>query len=408
MFEGFMSYRYFSYFIILASGLLLSAVQSPSQASNVNGTETVSLKALTLRIAGDETRTRMVVNFDKEPEITSFMMSAPYRLVVEMPESGFGFDESAISMHGLIDQVRYGKVGDGKSRMIFTLKGPFKVENIQVAKNESSSGYRLMVDVVAISDREFALAIAAQSDADSSVEKHDIDTAPVSKSSEFIVVIDAGHGGIDSGASGVSGTLEKDVTLSFAETLRDLLQNEEGYKVFMTREDDSFLRLGERVRIARQHEADLFISVHADTIRQRDIRGATVYTISDQASDAVARAMAERENKSDALAGYEIDEAPEVADILLDLTRRETHNFSLGFAEKVVDSLRDEIFLINNPHRFAGFQVLKAPDVPSVLLELGYLSNKQDEKLITDPVWREKMAQKLILAIKAFAKKKNQ
>ncbi len=403
-----MSYRYFSYFIILTSGLLLSAVQSPSQASNVIGTETVSLKALTLRIAGDETRTRMVVNFDKEPEITSFMMSAPYRLVVEMPESGFGFDESAISMHGLIDQVRYGKVGDGKSRMIFTLKGPFKVENIQVAKNESSSGYRLMVDVVAISDREFALAIAAQSDADSSVEKHDIDTAPVSKSSEFVVVIDAGHGGIDSGASGVSGTLEKDVTLSFAEILRDLLQNEEGYKVFMTREDDSFLRLGERVRIARQHEADLFISVHADTIRQRDIRGATVYTISDQASDAVARAMAERENKSDALAGYEIDEAPEVADILLDLTRRETHNFSLGFAEKVVDSLRDEIFLINNPHRFAGFQVLKAPDVPSVLLELGYLSNKQDEKLITDPVWREKMAQKLILAIKAFAKKKNQ
>ena len=408
MFEGFMSYRYFSYFIILTSGLLLSAVQSPSQASNVIGTETVSLKALTLRIAGDETRTRMVVNFDKEPEIASFMMSAPYRLVVEMPESGFGFDESAISMHGLIDQVRYGKVGDGKSRMIFTLKGPFKVENIQVAKNESSSGYRLMVDVVAISDREFALAIAAQSDAGSSVEKHDIDTAPVSKSSEFVVVIDAGHGGIDSGASGVSGTLEKDVTLSFAEILRDLLQNEEGYKVFMTREDDSFLRLGERVRIARQHEADLFISVHADTIRQRDIRGATVYTISDQASDAVARAMAERENKSDALAGYEIDEAPEVADILLDLTRRETHNFSLGFAEKVVDSLRDEIFLINNPHRFAGFQVLKAPDVPSVLLELGYLSNKQDEKLITDPVWREKMAHKLILAIKAFAKKKNQ
>lgn len=407
-----MYYRLFSALVILFCTFSFSWAQAWAEASVQTGAQTssgsdnVSLKALTLRIAGDELRTRMVVNFDSEPHFSSFMMSAPYRLVVEMPETGFGFDENALTARGLVNQVRYGKISDGKSRMIFTLNGPFKVEKMHALKNENSLGYRLVIDVVAVSDREFAEAIALQSDAVTSVEKHDINRAPEAKNSDFVVVIDAGHGGIDSGASGVSGTLEKNVTLKFAQTLRDLLQQEKNFKVVMTREDDSFLRLGERVRIARQHEADLFISIHADSIRQSYIRGATVYTISDQASDAVARAMAERENKSDSLAGYEIDEAPEVADILLDLTRRETHIFSLGFADHVIDSLKDEIFLINNPHRFAGFQVLKAPDVPSVLLELGYLSNKQDEKLITDPAWREKMAKRLVVAIKLFAEKK--
>jgi len=170
----------------------------------------------------------------------------------------------------------------------------------------------------------------------------------------------------------------------------------------MTRDDDTFLRLSERVRLARQYEADLFISIHADTINQGDIRGATVYTISDKASDSVARAMAERENKSDSVAGAVPEELPEVADILLDLTRRETHTFSLSFAEKVISSLQGEVNLINNPHRFAGFQVLRAPDVPSVLIEIGYLSNAEDEKLISNPEWRRKLADRIARAVKAF------
>jgi len=184
--------------------------------------------------------------------------------------------------------------------------------------------------------------------------------------------------------------------------LRDRLAQEKNIQVLMTRDDDTYLRLSERVRIARQHEADLFISIHADTINQNDIRGATVYTISDKASDAVARAMAERENKSDNLGGAAPDEMPEVADILLDLTRRETHTFSLSFAEKVITHLQGQVNLINNPHRFAGFQVLRAPDVPSVLIEIGYLSNAEDEKLISNPEWRKKLADRLALAIKSF------
>ena len=153
----------------------------------------------------------------------------------------------------------------------------------------------------------------------------------------------------------------------------------------MTREKDEFLRLDDRVRIAREHEADLFISIHADTIRLKGIRGATVYTVSEKASDAEAQALADRENLSDQLAGIEIEEENhEVADILIDLIRRETHSFSMRFARSLVGELSTTVGLINNPHRFAGFKVLKAPDVPSVLLELGYLSNAKDEEQLQE------------------------
>jgi N-acetylmuramoyl-L-alanine amidase len=284
------------------------------------------------------------------------------------------------------------------------LRGPFKVEDLRVLKNESASGYRLVADIVATSDREFTAQLQGRSEITSSTERKSA-TAPDAGKNEprpFTVMIDPGHGGIDSGAESLSGIKEKDLTLAFGIELRDRLAQEKNIQVLMTRDDDTYLRLSERVRIARQHEADLFISIHADTINQNDIRGATVYTISDKASDAVARAMAERENKSDNLGGAAPDEMPEVADILLDLTRRETHTFSLSFAEKVITHLQGQVNLINNPHRFAGFQVLRAPDVPSVLIEIGYLSNAEDEKLISNPEWRKKLADRLALAIKSF------
>ena len=172
----------------------------------------------------------------------------------------------------------------------------------------------------------------------------------------------------------------------------------------MTRTTDEFLRLDDRVRIARENGADLFISIHADTIRFKDIRGATVYTVSDKASDAEAQALADRENLSDQLAGVDVGaENHEVADILVDLIRRETHAFSISFARTLVGELSDSVGLINNPHRFAGFKVLKAPDVPSVLVELGYLSNAKDEEQLRSPEWRSKAVTSISNAITAFA-----
>jgi N-acetylmuramoyl-L-alanine amidase len=157
------------------------------------------------------------------------------------------------------------------------------------------------------------------------------------------------------------------------------------------------------VLIARQNHANLFISLHADTLRQKDIRGATVYTISDKASDKLAADLADRENLSDQIAGKEtVAEPPEVADILLDLTRRETQAFSISLARSVLDSFKDQVGTINNPHRHAGFRVLQAPDVPSILLELGFLSNVEDEKLLLDEAWRAKIADLLTDAVERY------
>lgn len=362
------------------------------------------LTALTFRMAGDDLRTRVVVMFDREPEITTRLFNNPHRLVMELPETRFGFDEKSLAARGLVSHVRYGMASKGRSRLILTLRGPFKVEDLRILKNESASGYRLVADIVASSDREFVEQLKRGADITGSTGRSANLTSDRQDEAgrPFTVMIDPGHGGIDAGAESLSGIKEKELTLAFGFELRDRLAQEKNIKVMMTRDDDRFLRLSERVRIARQHEADLFISIHADTINQHDIRGATVYTISDKASDSVARAMAERENKSDNLAGNVPEDVPEVADILLDLTRRETHTFSLSFAEKVIQNLKGEVGLINNPHRFAGFQVLRAPDVPSVLIEIGYLSNSEDEKLISSPEWRKKLADRIALAIKAY------
>lgn len=228
--------------------------------------------------------------------------------------------------------------------------------------------------------------------------------APTREGGPFIIAIDAGHGGIDTGAlAGETKTEEKHVTLAFAKDLVEALNKGAGIEAFLTRDKDVFLSLPQRVQIARNKGAHLFISLHADALRQKDIRGATVYTISDKASDHLAASLAARENLSDEIAGVPLQSEPaEVADILIDLTRRETQAFSVNMARAVVTSFEGQINLINNPHRFAGFRVLQAPDVPSILLELGFLSNKEDEKLLLDPEWRKKVSERLAVAVQRY------
>ncbi len=185
--------------------------------------------------------------------------------------------------------------------------------------------------------------------------------------------------------------------------MADRLNREPGIKAFLTRDKDEYLSLSQRVTVARQNQASLFISLHADTLKQKDIRGSTVYTISDRASDKLAADLADRENNSDKIAGAETQAAPAaVTDILMDLTRRETQAFSISLAQDVLNSFNGQISMINNPHRHAGFQVLRAPDVPSILLELGFLSNKEDEKLLLDEKWREKMVDRLTEAVRQY------
>lgn len=392
--------------LLVLAWLLCAALTSIGFATAAEPPQ-VPLSALTFRMAGDDLRMRVVVMFNRKPSFSTLLLDNPHRLVLDLPETRFGFDKKSLEARGIVSRVRYGLVGKGRSRLILTLRGPFNVENIRVLQNTNAPGYRLVADIVAASDREFIEKLNAQRDVTGSTERSEAPVAAalpsqVGETRPFTVMIDPGHGGIDSGAESLSGIKEKNLTLAVGRELRDRLAQEDNIRVLMTRDDDTFLRLSERVRLARQHEADLFVSIHADTITQHDIRGATVYTISDKASDSVARAMAERENKSDNVAGVVPEEEPEVTDILLDLTRRETHTFSLSFAEKVIEQLRGQINLINNPHRYAGFQVLRAPDVPSVLIEIGYLSNPEDEKLIRNPQWRSKLVDRIALAIKSF------
>jgi N-acetylmuramoyl-L-alanine amidase len=365
------------------------------------------LQASGYKMAGDAARTRVVINFDREPELRWFLLRAPHRLVVDLPETAFSLDQTELEPRGMVTVVGYGNLNQGRSRLIISFDGPFQVENIDILKNEDE-GFRLVADVVAGSDAAFERALADQIETTGSMQfapKTDRVGEPiVPPTQRFRIVIDPGHGGIDTGAEGPTGTLEKTITLAFALELKKKLDDTGKYDVFLTRDRDLFLRLDERVRIARQQAADLFVSIHADSIRFKDFRGATVYTVADKASDAEAAAKAIRENLADEIAGIVVENEHEgVADILADLIRRETQTFSIRFARSLVGELSSSIKMIpTNPHRFAGFKVLKAPDVPSVLLELGYLSNSEDEAQLRDPEWRAKAAHSILGAIQVF------
>lgn len=373
--------------------------------------QSATAKPLELRdlaIAGDSSKTRMLFSLDVEAEPKLMLLRSPHRLVIDLPEARFRFDEKALKPRGLITGIQYGPAGEGMSRIVVSAKGPFKIVDFNMLANQEKAGNRLVLDLEAASEQLFDAALAEQATSTGSTtpsrQKDDEGQTAAKSEKRFTVVIDPGHGGIDGGANGLSGTVEKDVTLAFARELRDQLSKSGDLDVFLTHEDDAFLRLDERVRFAREKSADLFISIHADTIRLKGISGATVYTVSDQASDAASAALATRENLSDQLAGIKIeDEDHQIADILVDLIRRETHAFSVRFAKTLVAELKQSVTMINNPHRMAGFRVLRAPDVPSVLIELGYLSNESDEKHLLDTEWRAKAAGGIVDAVLQFA-----
>jgi N-acetylmuramoyl-L-alanine amidase len=218
-----------------------------------------------------------------------------------------------------------------------------------------------------------------------------------------VVVIDAGHGGVDPGAISLGGVYEKSITLGVAQEIEHQLTASGRYKVVMTRTDDTFVRLRERVAIARQVDADLFISIHADSLNDHSIGGMSIYTLSETASDREAEALAAKENKADIIAGVDLrDESPQVSTILIDLAQRETKNLSAKLARFVIDEIGRDRRLLPRPHRFAGFAVLTAPDVPSVLIELGYLSNRTDEHELLDPLYRQRMGRGIVRALDGY------
>lgn len=365
------------------------------------------LLAFSARIAGDDARTRLIIDFDRKPEFQVHYVANPYRVLIDLPETAFGIKAEELEARGIFSDIRYGTMAAGRSRIVLTASRPVGVVLAEVQEEQGASSYRLVIDTAIVTNEVFQGQMAKQSwqeAAPAAGEQTPVMLPGSRADGPFVIAVDAGHGGIDNGARGaVTKTEEKVVTLAFARELADALNKLPGTKAILTREKDEFLSLSQRVQLARSEGANLLISIHADTLKQKDIRGATVYTISDKASDSLAASLAERENLSDQIAGISfVDEPAEVADILLDLTRRETQAFSINLAQSVVSTFRNEVLLINNPHRHAGFRVLTAPDVPSILLELGFMSNKDDEQLLIDPAWQKKVAGLVAKAVEQY------
>lgn len=363
------------------------------------------------RIAGDLERTRIVFDLDRQISPAISALADPDRLIVDFPQVQFGFERPPYdeeNAKGLIGEWRYGLFAVGKSRIVFDLLAPVRVDKTFFLPSIDEEPARLVVDLVRATSaeyRDFVAETRAATGVSPDVAPKSDRLAGQAGGDRPVILLDPGHGGIDNGALGVGGTLEKTVVLDFSKLLRDKLEASGQYEIHLTREDDTFIPLARRVQIGHDLAADLFISIHADSVRRgRDLaRGATVYTLSDRASDRLAEELAVRENMSDVIAGVELDEEPtDVTDILLDLARRETRSFSVYFAKTLVEELQSAVRLINNPHRSAGFRVLRAHDVPSVLVELGYLSNKHDEKLLGTDEWRERMAEAMVEAIDGF------
>jgi N-acetylmuramoyl-L-alanine amidase len=361
------------------------------------------------RLAGDNTRTRFIADLSKKVDVSVFALDDPYRVIVDLPDVSFQMPPGlGKETRGLVTGYRYGLFAPGKSRIVLDLSGPFLIDKAFVLDARPDQPARLVVDLVPTDRATFRAKLREARGAAAG------DTAPPAAEPPKqilgppVVVLDPGHGGVDPGTMSADGTTEKEVVLAFAKTLKTQLEADGRYRVLLTREDDTFLPLRQRVEFAKAKGASLFLSIHADSFPKHvaEASGATVYTLSERASDDEAKELAAKENFSDAIAGVELpNESDEVvANILIDLAQRETQNRSVIFAKSVVGQLKGNLH--TKPLKSAGFRVLKAPDIPSVLLELGFLSNPEDEKHLKDEAWRRGTAKSVAAAIDSYFAKR--
>jgi N-acetylmuramoyl-L-alanine amidase len=301
----------------------------------------------------------------------------------------------------IVKEVRFGAFMQGQGRVIIELSSPAHVDDMRTVALDCG-GSRLIIRLQAISGEAFARL--AQPPADDIITGSTAARAQGAAPDKPVIVLDPGHGGIDSGAAGPGGELEKALVLSFAHVLREKLEKTGRVQVIMTRTADVFVPLRDRVRIARQAKAALFVSLHADALPDESgVRGASVYILSDRATDERAAKLAERENKADLVAGIDQkDEQDDVADILFDLARRETRAFSNLFARNIVSMLPRATPMHKTPLRGAGFRVLRAPDVPSALIELGYLTTAEEARMMMTEEWRQATSTAMADAIERF------
>jgi N-acetylmuramoyl-L-alanine amidase len=360
------------------------------------------------RLAGDDKQTRLIIDLTRKIDVRAFTIADPYRVVIDIPQVNFQFPaKTGEHGRGIVKAFRFGVVMKGRSRIVIDVAGPVRVSRAFVVDPAEGQPARLVVDLAPV-DRETFLRAAAIDNRlpkalDPPVPQEDAPKAP--GDTRPMIVVDPGHGGIDNGTHAPSGEQEKDLVLRFATMLREKLEKTGKYRVAMTRADDTFVPLNDRVRFARGQGAQLFISIHCDALARGEgsADGATIYTASDKASDAEAQRLADAENRADIIAGVNLAaESDDIADILIDLAQRETKTFSASFARLVATEFKSATRLHKNPVRSAGFRVLKAPDIPSVLIELGYVSNPADLKQLISDQWRARTSEAVAQAVHTY------
>lgn len=395
-----------------------------------------------IRIGIEDNRTRLVLDMTEQVTARVFTLEGPPRVVIDLPEVGWRLPQRPLpSNQGLLGKVRYGLFKPGTTRVVLDLAREATIDSVFVLVPPGGSGeHRLVIDLAPEAPDAFHAGIdklrevavyeegAAPSQSPPAaglsapaatlpppavlgtpqpvrtrVAAVTPPPPPPAAPRKRVVVIDPGHGGADPGAISVSGTYEKHVTLATARELKAVLEKSGKYKVLLTRERDVFIRLQDRVAFAREAGGDLFISLHADAMADPSIRGLSIYTLSQKASDNLAEQLAERENKADLIGGVDLSrESAEVSNILLDLAQRETMNQSSRFATLTVAEMGRSSALLRNAHRFASFVVLKSPDIPSVLVELGFLSNVAEEKALRTKAYRQTLATGIAAAVDRF------
>jgi len=383
-----------------------------------------AVSAIAARIDARGSETRLLFELTAPVKAETFAAAGP-RIIVDLPQVGFRLDpaigrdakallaasvaESGVKPGAgtpLIASFRFGLFAPGRSRVVIDLARPAKV--LRAESVERPEGARLEIDLAPQDANAFAEAVVAHAAAAQQAPSASATVVPAAAKEEGegtlpLVVVDPGHGGVDIGATGRHGELEKDIVFEFARALKAAIEARGRQRVLLTRDADVFIPLDGRVRFARQQGAALFLSIHADTLGASSVTGATVYTVAAKATDAESARIATKENLADQAAGVEQKaEAEEVGDILFDLARRETRALGREFAAGLVAKWRETASLNKNPSRAASFVVLKAHDVPSALLELGYLSSEKDLANLTSPEWRARAAAGVRDAIDAY------
>lgn len=364
-----------------------------------------------IRVGEHPDKTRLVLELSEAPNYRVFLLPNPYRVVIDLPELDWSVPESRIPRgRGVIEALRFGLFAPGTSRVVLDVKRPVLIKSVFVIPPRDGRPHRMVVDIEPVTVAAFRAAPEERYTAASKEPLRSAETAVTANvqpksagDSRPTVVIDAGHGGVDPGATSVTGLVEKKLALDYARELRRQLEASGRFRVVLTRDSDIFLALRDRIDIAHKANGDLFVSLHANNHESRKIKGFSVYTLSEKSSDAEARSLAAKENKADIIAGFDLTQQTEVVrDILIDLAQRESKNQGNQFATTVIDEVGQVAGLLGNPHRYAGFAVLKSPTIPSVLIEIGYLSNRAEEKRLRDPAYREKLMQALARSISSY------